>query len=294
MKRGRRFMVWSVGLVCLAALSACSVLPQVVVEPDSTPTPDRSTPAAPAATGAQDRWLSSPGVSYWLYVPTQYDARKSYPLLVVFSDHGIDRPEELAAMAETRDYVLVVMDDGVDASDAALASTPPAPPVGSPLEGGVLDGAPPFQRNLNEHQPRMGILQAAPSLLQAVQGALAVVEREYRIDPARRYLLGWLDGGGSVLYVAGGYPDLWAGLAVSDYAVDASSYPFVSIQNVPAFFLYGEARQAVPRDAFDQMVSSLQAKGGSATVLSVPGGEPDTTWKLALAQIFDFFDGHTR
>ncbi len=291
MKRGRWFMVWSVGLVCLAALSACSVLPQVVVEPESTPTPGRITPPAPAATGAQDRWLSSPAVSYWLYVPTQYDARKDYPLLVVFPHRGIDRPEELAAMAETRDSVLVVMADGSGTNDAAFASTPPA---GSPLEAGLWDGAPPFQRNLDDHQPRMGILQADPSLLQAVQGVLAVVEREYRIDPERRYLLGWLDGGGSVLYVAGGYPDLWAGMAVSDYAVDASSYPFVSIQNVPAFFLYGEARQAVPRDAFDQMVSGLRAKGGSATVLSVPGGEPDTTWKLALAQIFDFFDGHTR
>ena len=279
-------------------------------------------------TGDQHRqyYFAAAGRSmpYRLYVPTQYDGTRLYPLIVVLHGGGEDENADfdrtdLRKLAEERS-VIVVSPLGCnrfgaygDIYPAVFGAAAGAETIRNQSPASKLDcqavaapsGTPENQShsvppNASDYVevPAGFITDPHVSALseQDVMNVVALVRREYRVDPSRVYLLGNSMGGIGTLYLAAKYPEVWAAIAPAGGLIAAWSYPFERLRDfhVPVRFVHGEFDEHANPHWSQVLFERARQVGVEADLTVVRGGDHGHAWVMALPQTFDWLLRHQK
>ncbi len=198
---------------------------------------------------------------YRFYVPTNYDAKKKWPLVVALHGMGGDENSffasynngELKRIAESRGY-LVVCPKG----------RAPASMYMGTAETDVID-------------------------------VLKAMKRDYSIDDDRVYLMGHSMGGYGSWSVAVNHPDQFAAIG----PIAGGGQPFVmmglkKITHVPWIVIHGDKDPTVSVEESRKMVKAGKELGIEIKYIEVPGGNHTDIAAPAFKDIFDWFDAHKR
>jgi predicted peptidase len=178
---------------------------------------------------------------YRLFVPPGYDSSKKYPLIVWFhggSGRGSNNEAQISNENEKGSHVWTTPNN--------QAIFP------------VLVLAPQCPHNENWANPELNEV-AGP--LQLAMEILALVQKDYSIDPDRIYLAGQSMGGLGVWSLLQTYPELWAGAIVVSSYDNFTNLP--AITRVPLWMFQSEMDMTVPVDLVRQMVRQIKKAGGS-------------------------------
>ncbi len=198
---------------------------------------------------------------YRVFVPSSYDAKKKYPLVIAL--HGMGGDENsyflgyengmIKREAEARGYI-VACPKGRGSASMYLASA----------ERDVID-------------------------------VIAEMKRDYSIDPDRVYLTGHSMGGYGTWSVAVNHPDLFAAIGpIAGGGSPLTVNKLTAISHVPEIVVHGDADPTVPVEESRKMVKAAQAAGAKVKYIEVPGGNHSNIVTLHMKDIFDWFDVHTR
>ncbi len=194
---------------------------------------------------------------YRLFIPTSYDGSKPAPMVVALHGMGGD-------------------------------------------ENSMFDS---YGKELTRDAQAHGFIVAAPkgrepasmyrgSAEQDVLDVMAEVEREYKIDRSRVYLMGHSMGGYGTWSIAMDHPELFAALGPISGGGDASG--MVKIKAVPQYVTHGDDDRTVNVSASRTMVEAGKKAGAPITYVEVPGGSHVSVAQPAFAPMFDFFAKQAR
>jgi predicted esterase len=198
---------------------------------------------------------------YRLYIPTKYNARQKWPLVVVLHGMGGDENSFFAGyargsikeIAETRGYLLV----------CPKGRGPTSMYLGA-AERDVLDV-------LNE------------------------VKRDFNIDENRVYLMGHSMGGYGTWSLAVNHPELFAALApLAGGGMPQVVAGLKMIAHIPWLVVHGDKDPTVPVEESRKMVKAGRELGIEIKYNEVPGGNHGNIVVPAFKEIFDWFDAHKR
>jgi predicted esterase len=198
---------------------------------------------------------------YRFYVPTNYDAKKKWPLVVALHGMGGDENSFFAGydngvirtIAEARGYIV-----------ACPKGRQPASMYVGAAERDVID-------------------------------VIKEMKREFSIDDNRVYLMGHSMGGYGSWSVAVNNPDLFAAIGpIAGGGAPVTVAKLKAISNIPWIVVHGDKDPTVPVDESRKMVKAGQALGIKIKYIEVPGGNHGNIVVPAFTDIFDWFDAHKR
>jgi len=205
---------------------------------------------------------------YGLYLPTSFDAKKTYPLIVVL--HGLNgSPGQILAYpgltrhADDEGYILV-----------APMGYNKRGWYGSRGQGGGRGSDPENLGELSE---------------QDVMEVLKLTRKNFNIDPQRIYLFGHSMGGGGSMHLAMKYPDIWAAIAVVAPAAYGNRDRLASAKNIPAFVVQGDKDRLVSVRQTRLWVEKMKELNMKHQYVEVAGGGHVFLAWQHFDGIFEFF-----
>jgi predicted esterase len=198
---------------------------------------------------------------YRFYIPSNYDAKKKWPMVVALHGMGGDENSFFAGydngairrVAEERGYI-VVCPKGRGPYSMYLASA----------ERDVIDV-------INE------------------------MKRDFSIDDDRVYLMGHSMGGYGSWSIAVNNPDVFAAIGpIAGGGTPFSNPKLKAITHVPWIVVHGDKDPTVPVEESRKMVKAGKELGVEIKYLEVPGGNHGDVVVPAFKEIFDWFDAHKR
>src|SRR5262245_2601707 len=212
-------------------------------------------------------------VPYRMYVPKTYTGARAFPLIIAL--HGLGGTEDsffdsyngqLPPLAEQHGYIVAApLGYRVDGSYGWGLGTPPTDPA---------------TRRVQELSEQDGI------------EVLRRVQRLYKIDESRIYLMGHSMGGIGTWKIAAKYPDVWA--AIAPFAGAGAPDTLERIRHVPEFIVHGDADPTVNVAGSRTMVAKLKELGIEHQYVEVPGGLHSDVVAPNLGAALEFFDKHTK
>jgi predicted esterase len=189
---------------------------------------------------------------YRIFVPTAYDGSKATPLLVALHGMGGD-------------------------------------------ENSMFDG---YKETLKREAERVGFIVACPkgrdsasmyrgSAEQDVMDVMKEVERDYRIDTKRVYLMGHSMGGYGTWSVAMAHPELFAALGPISGGGDVNG--MLKIKSIPEYVVHGDDDRTVNVSQSRRMVEAGKKAGININYVEVPGGSHVSVAEPNFAPMLDFF-----
>jgi poly(3-hydroxybutyrate) depolymerase len=211
-------------------------------------------------------------MEYAQFVPKSYDKTKKTPLVVAL--HGLGgTPQQMlrypgfTELAEKHGYILVA-------------------PMGYNTRGWYGARVPSRRQqepaNLSELSEK------------DVLNVLAIIRKEYNIDPDRIYLMGHSMGGGGTWHLGIKYPEMWAGLAPIAPAIFRPVTDLEKIKHLPVILVQGDEDKLVPVASVRRWAEQMKKLEMTHEYIEVPGGDHVTVAFRNLPKIFAFFDKHTR
>jgi poly(3-hydroxybutyrate) depolymerase len=220
-------------------------------------------------------------IPYSLYVPASYDSSEAHPLIVAL--HGLGssaqqmiRYRGLTDLAEEYGYV-VVAPEGYN-SHGWYGSLGP----------GKNRFSERFQLRGEPDPDNLGELSEKD-----VFNVIGIVEKEFKIDPDRVYLMGHSMGGGGALYLGMKYADKFAGLAPIAPAIYSSPSQLQKIPSTPIIVVQGDADRLVKVEITRQWIDEMKQLGLPHKYIEIPGGDHVRVAAQNLPAIFAFFNAHT-
>ncbi|PZQ58748.1 MAG: hypothetical protein DI570_17295 [Phenylobacterium zucineum] len=212
-------------------------------------------------------------IPFQVYVPSGWTPEKRWPLVVALHGANLDETNMLGRdggrmqkLAEQHGFV-VVTPLGYRLNSA----------YGSERGLAVLAGRDTTRVKRSEQD----VLQVAD-----------LVEREFNIDPARRYLTGNSMGGGGTWWIGGRHVERWAAIAPGAYGgVRPEDVPALS--KLPIKLVVGE-RDDLMLERVRETLATLKAGGVNPDYVEVPGGTHASAFETELPAIFDFFQKHAK
>ena len=252
-------------------------------------------------TGAGSAWAQEPGstaeadprveartytfeetgveVPYALFVPSNYDPSRAWPLIVGL--HGFGRPYDwimsydgYVDMAERDGYILVTP-KGYHPR-AWYGSRGPGIPT---LRGDDDSAALPENLGALSEQDVMNVLHLATE--------------EFNVDPDRIYLWGHSMGGAGTYHLAAKYPQVWAALGVAAPAPSVSPDQLASFRHIPILVLQGDQDRAVPVARTREWVARMRELGMEHVYIEIEGGDHSAFVNAdrgMISKLYSFFD----
>lgn len=236
-------------------------------------------PASEVTFGIQKRTYNfkeaGKDMEYALFVPSNYDNTKKWPLVVAL--HGLgSNPQQiirypgLTRQAEKYGYCVVA-------------------PMGYNSHG--------WYGSLGKRGTRwkLGDPENLGELSEKdVMNVLAIIRAEFPIDPNRIYLMGHSMGGGGTWHIAMKYPEIWAALAPIAPAIYSGIDRLEKIKRIPVIVVQGEKDWLVPASGTRKWVAKMKELGMEHIYIEVPDGDHVRPAFQKQPQIFEFFNKHRR
>jgi poly(3-hydroxybutyrate) depolymerase len=217
-------------------------------------------------------------MQYSLFVPSAYDATKTWPLVIALHGLGstpdqIMRYQGLTDLAEERGYIV-------------------AAPMGYNNRGwygSMGPGRPAIMRGAGLDDPEnLGELSEKD-----VMNVLEIVLGDFNVDRTRVFLMGHSMGGGGTLHLGMKYPDRWAALGAVAPAIYSSPDELEAIRQMPVIVIQGDRDALVGVQGTRRWIAKMRELEMPHSYIEIEGG--DHTRLIAadpanMRKIFDFFD----
>jgi poly(3-hydroxybutyrate) depolymerase len=249
-------------------------------------------PQTSGAKGDQERhyFFTAAGreMPYHLYVPASYDPKVGAPLVVALHGYGGNQDyffavvKDLQALCDRYGYIFVApMGYSVSGWYGAPMSVPGGPP---PASGNApARPLPPPQTGTPEEQ-----LRERQWSEQDVMNVVALVRKEYKVDPARVYLMGHSMGGFGAWYLGAQHADLWAAVAPMSGTTATHEIDVQTLKRLPVLVAVG-AEELPTVAASKAKVDALKAAGGVTAYVEIEKGTHMSMIPASVPQIFEFF-----
>jgi poly(3-hydroxybutyrate) depolymerase len=242
-------------------------------------------PQTPGGKGDQQRhyFFKEAGVEmpYRLFVPQSYDATKPTPLVVALHGYSGNHnyffalTDDLPGQLEARGFIFVA-------------------PMGYNTGSWYGAGGPATRggsENTRDIMVKDGLSVTRAGELD-VLNVLAIVQKEYNIDPKRTYLMGHSMGGAGTWYIGKKYADKWAAIAPmsggSRSGVDTKVFA-----KIPVLASVG-SEETGQHAGTKAAVNEINAAGGAAVYLEIEGAGHVPMIRPATSKILEFFDKHKK
>jgi predicted peptidase len=282
-------------LALLSPLMGIAVAGEAPTQPYVGPGPSSeelsALPQTPGAKGFQERHyrLEKAGreMGYHLYVPTKYDARAGAPLVVALHGYGVNHRfffsfvKDLQTLCEQHGFICVApMGYSPSGWYGAPITVPGTPPPGSRL---------PVPQTGSEKEQLLERELSEPD----VMSVLEIVQREYRVDPRRVYLMGHSMGGFGTWFLGQKHFGKWAAIAPMSGINEAGlkELDFRKLAGRPVLVAVGE-QETDTVVASKKAVAALEAAGGKVTYVEIAGGTHGSMVAPSTVQIMEFFSRH--
>jgi predicted esterase len=190
---------------------------------------------------------------YRLFIPSAYDGQKALPLMVAL--HGMGGDEN--SMFDQYGKELPV-----DAEKAGFIVVAPKGRGTASMYRGSAE--------------------------QDVLDVMAEVERDYKVDKSRVYLMGHSMGGFGTWSIAMEHPDLFAALGPISGGGDVNGME--KIRNIPEYVTHGNDDRTVNVNSSRTMVEAGKKVGAPITYVEVEGGSHVSVAQPAFAPMIAFFE----
>jgi predicted peptidase len=240
-------------------------------------------------------------MQYELFVPTKYNASRPSPLMVTLHGLAVQPRDQirfgyLTELAEERGYIVVAPmgynDHGGYGVRGAGAGVRGAAAAAGRGAGAAGRGAGAVTFSSADDPANLGELSELD-----VMNVLALVRKEFNIDPNRIYLMGHSMGGGGTWHFGVKYPEIWAALAPVAPAFYTTPDELAKIQKMPVIVVQGDDDPFVSVNQTRQFVEKMKSLGMKYVYIEVPGGDHMTVITHSrenMTKIFDFFDAARR
>ena len=229
-------------------------------------------------------------IQYALFVPSNYDATKKWPLIVGL--HGAGRPYDwlmgyngIIDFAQ-RDGFIMVTPLGYHPRGGFGVPRRAAPPAAS-------TPASPGQATASAPAPEPLPANVAELSEKDVLNVFEMARKEVNIDPNRIYLWGHSMGGGGTYHLAAKYPDIWAGPALAAPAPPANLDSLERLRHIPILVMHGDEDKTIPVARTRQAVARMKQLGMQYVYVEVKGGDHSlfiSQNREMVSKLFSFFD----
>jgi poly(3-hydroxybutyrate) depolymerase len=250
-------------------------------------------PQTPGAKGDQERhyFFTAAGreMPYHLYVPASYDPKIGAPLVVALHGYGGNQDyffavvkDDLKALCDRHGYIFAApMGYSVSGWYGAPMSVPGGPPPAS--SNAPARPLPPPQTGTPEEQ-----LRERQWSEQDVMNVVALVRKEYKVDPARIYLMGHSMGGFGAWYLGAKHAELWAAVAPMSGTTSTHDIDVQTLKKLPVLVAVG-GEETPTVAASKAKVETLKAAGGVTAYVEIEKGTHMSMIPASVPQIFEFF-----
>jgi predicted peptidase len=241
----------------------------------------------PGAKGDQQRryFFAEAGADmpYRLYVPHGYDPATKTPLVVALHGYGGDQDYFFAALGELPELLeqhRVILAAPMGYSTSGWYGAPLDIPGNRPRSSG--QPSPPVTQSVEEMRRERYLSEAD------VMNVLALVTREYNVDPDRTFLMGHSMGGMGTYVLGQKYAEQWAAIAVMSGTLADATYDLERLRNVAVMLSAGEQETAVVEAAKAQ-IEALQALGIETGLFVAPGATHGSMVAPTIPKVLEFF-----
>jgi dipeptidyl aminopeptidase/acylaminoacyl peptidase len=130
-----------------------------------------------------------------------------------------------------------------------------------------------------------------------VMNVLALVRKEFTVDPQRTYLMGHSMGGAGALFLGVKHVDQWAAVAAmapAAFLMKPESLEPVK-DKMPLYLAHGDADTVVPTDVGRRWAkTATDLKMKDFHYFEIPGADHGTVIAQAMPEIFKYFSQHTK
>jgi predicted peptidase len=249
-------------------------------------------PRPDAAKGDQQRHYffaeADADMPYRLYVPASYEPGTPTPLVVALHGYGGDQNYFFAAVGdlpqllERHGFIFVAP---MGYSTGGWYGAPLEIPGNRPRSSGQ---APPAVTQSADEMRRERYLSETD-----VMNVLALVRREYNVDPARTFLMGHSMGGMGTYVLGQKYAELWAAIAVLSGTLADATYDLERLRNLAVMLSAGEQEAAVV-EAAQAQIEALKALGITTSLFVAPGATHGSMIAPTMPKVLDFFAAASR
>jgi predicted peptidase len=230
-------------------------------------------------------------LQYALFVPSNYEAGKKWPLIVGL--HGAGRPYDwlmgysgIIDFAERDGYVMVTPLGYHPRGGFGVPRRTPAPT--SPASSR------PSSAQAAASAPTVALPENIAALSEKdVMNVLQRTRKEFNIDADRIYLWGHSMGGGGTYHLAGNYPEIWAGLAVAAPAPPPDLAVLERFKHIPILVMHGDQDKTIPVARTREAVARMKQLGMQYVYVEVKGGDHSlfiSKSRDMVSKLFSFFD----
>ena len=130
-----------------------------------------------------------------------------------------------------------------------------------------------------------------------VMNVLALVRKEFTVDPQRTYLMGHSMGGAGALFLGVKHVDQWAAVAAMAPAAFLMQPDILAPvkDRMPLYLAHGDADTVVPTDVGRRWAkTATDLKMKDFHYFEIPGADHGTVITQAMPEIFKYFGQHTK
>jgi len=248
---------------------------------------------------------------YCLFVSSKVSAAKPAPLII--SLHGLGAGPQIMCnstaveLAEKGGYILAApmgCNEGGWYGSPVLRRPPNPAGDGHPA-------APPPESDGKCHPGSGAFVRGGPGRSQPaniaelsekdVMNVLAMMRKEFNVDPHRIYLTGHSMGGAGTYFLGSKHADIWAAIAPvapAAFGMMANRVQYLEPlkkAGVPIMVVHGDMDEAVPvATSRDNWVPSMQELGIAHEYVELPGVTHGPVITQSQPYIYEFFDKHSK